>query len=819
MLRNYLKVVLRNFWRNKIFSAINVLGLSIGISASLIIFLIVQYELGYDKIETDADRIYRVVMDMKFNGNDGHSAAVPAPLSSAIQREITGVEATVPVMQFQGDATAKVSIEREGASKPTVFKKQPNIVFTNPQYFSLLPFKWVSGSPESSLKSPFNVVLTETRVKQYFPSTNIDDVIGKQIRYNDDFTATVSGVVKDINARTSFDAVEFISFSTIAQTHMQNDFMMNVWNDWMAYSHVYVKLAGNTKDANVESQMNRLLATYNPDADKDAANYIHLHLERLDDVHFNSVYASFDSRIAHKPTLYRLLAVASFLLLLACINFINLTTANAASRAKEIGIRKTMGSSKTQLIFQFLGETFLLTVAACIISFCLAPSLLKFFADFIAPGLDVQSVGQANIFLFLLALSIVVSLLSGLYPAFILSGYKPVKVLKNQSSALTRETRHALTRKTLTVSQFVIAQFFVIATVMVSRQISYSLNADMGFRKDAILSFDLPRQDTIAGHRTVLLNKIKAIPGVQLASRGFLTPADEGEAFTDIKFEGSNYNQSVQLRWGDTNYLKLFNIKILAGRNVQQSDTIREFLINETYAKALGFRQPGEAIGKLLDFNDKKMPIVGVMHDFNEQSFHSPVGPLVFASFVDRSYFIHVLLQPENGATASWPNTIAQIQKAYHQLYPDEDLNYKFLDEKIANFYETERQTAILLRWATALSILISCLGLLGLVMYTINTRTKEIVIRKILGATVTGIISILSKEFVQLVLLAFVIATPLAWWATYKWLEDFAYKTSMSWWVFALCGFAMLFVALITLSIQTIKAAMINPAKSLRTE
>jgi ABC-type antimicrobial peptide transport system permease subunit len=239
----------------------------------------------------------------------------------------------------------------------------------------------------------------------------------------------------------------------------------------------------------------------------------------------------------------------------------------------------------------------------------------------------------------------------------------------------------------------------------------------------------------------------------------------------------------------------------------------------KTYAKALGFMQPGDAIGKLLDFNDKKMPIVGVMHDFNEQSFHSPVGPLVFASFVERSYFIHVLLQPENGATASWPNTIAQIQKAYHQLYPDEDLNYKFLDDKIANFYETERQTAVLLRWATALSILISCLGLLGLVMYTINTRTKEIAIRKILGATITGIISIVSKEFVQLVLLAFVIATPLAWWATYKWLEDFAYKTSMSWWVFALCGFAMLLVALITLSIQTIKAAMINPAKSLRTE
>ena len=819
MFKNYFRTSFRNFLRNKTFSAINVLGLSIGISASLIIFLIVQFELSYDKVETNADRIYRVVMDMKFNGNDGHSPAVPAPLSSAIQREITGVESTVPVMQFQGDATAKVSIEKEGSSKPTVFKKQADIVFTNPRYFSLLPFKWIAGSPESSLKNPFSVVLTENRMKQYFPSTNINDVIGKQIRYNDDFTATVSGVVQDLNEHTSFDAVEFISFATIAQTHMQDDFMMNTWDDWMGYSHLYVKLSNNTKDANVQAQLNRLFVKYNKNANKDAANYIHLHLQPLNDVHFNSLYASFDGRIAHKPTLYGLLAVAAFLLILACINFINLTTANAASRAKEIGIRKTMGSSKKQLIFQFLGETFLFTVSACVISFCIAPLLLKMFADFIPPGLNFQPFNQPNIFLFLLALAIVVSFLSGLYPAFILSGYKPVKVLKNQSFTFNNETRHAWIRKTLTVSQFVIAQFFVIATVMVSKQINYSLNADMGFRKDAILSFGLPRQDTVANHRSVLLNEIKAIPGVKMASRGFLTPADEGAAFTDISYAGSDYKESVQLRWGDINYLKLFNIKLLAGRNVQQSDTIKEFLINETYAKALGFKHPQDVIGKLLNFNDKRLPVVGVMHDFHEQSFHSPVGPLVFAGFDDRSYFIHVLLQPQNGNNSSWANTITQIQKAYHQLYPDEDFTYNFLDETIAKFYESEQHTASLLSWAMGLSILISCLGLLGLVMYTINTRTKEIGIRKILGATVTNIISILSKDFVQLVLIAFVIATPIAWWATYKWLQDFAYKTNMSWWIFAVCGFAMLLIALITLGIQTIKAAIANPVKSLRTE
>ncbi len=819
MFKNYFKTALKIFKRNTAFTAINILGLSIGISAALIIFLIVQFEFGYDKSETNADRIFRVVMDMKFNGNDGHSAAVPAALSAAIQTEATGVETTVPVMQFQGDATAKVSIEKESSKTPAVFKKQADIVFTNPQYFSLLPYKWVAGSPESSLKNPFNVVLTESRVKQYFPSTNISDVIGKRIKYNDDFTATVSGIVKDLNARTSFDGIEFISFATIAQTHMQDDFMMNVWNDWMAYSKVYVKLADGTDAANVEKQLNVIFNKYNKDATKDESNYLRFHLQPLSDVHFNTSYAGFGERIAHKPTLYGLLAIAAFLLILACINFINLTTANAASRAKEIGIRKTMGSSKKQLVAQFLGETFLLTVSACIISYCLAPLLLNFFAEFIPPGLTFQPLHQPYVFMFLLLLAVVVSILSGLYPAFILSGYRPVQVLKNQSFTGVGETRHAWIRKTLTVCQFVIAQFFVIGTVMVSKQINYSLNADMGFRKDAIISFDVPRQDTVVSHRALLLNEINSIAGVQLASRGFLRPADEGAAFTDIKYNGIDNKESVQLRWGDTNYLKLFDIKLLAGRNVQQSDTIKEFLINETYAKQLGFKHPQDALGKQLEFNDKKLPIVGVMHDFNEQSFHSAVGPLVFSSFNNRSYFFHVLLQPQTADGASWSKTIEQIEKKYHQLYPNEDFSYTFFDDTIAKFYETEQHTAGLLSWAMGLSILISCLGLLGLVIYTINTRTKEIGVRKVLGASVSNIISILSKDFIWLVLVAFVIAAPVAWWATYKWLEDFAYRTAVSWWIFVLCGFAMLIIAMITLSIQTIRAALANPVKSLRTE
>ena len=815
MFKNYFITALRNFWRNKSFSVINVLGLSIGISASLIIFLIVYYEFSYDKFEKDNDRIYRVVLDAKFGGVEGHSAAVQAPLANAIKNEVTGVELTVPVMQFPGDATAKIISKQ--TNQPAVFKKQADVAFTNAQYFNLLPYKWIAGTANTSLKDPFTVVLTESRAHQYFPSIPASDIIGKQINYNDDFTVTVSGIVKDLNKETLFNGAEFISYTTISQTHLQDQFMMNVWNDWMSYSQLYIKLSAGSKALQIETQLKVLLAKYDKDANKDAANTLSFHLQPLNDVHFNHQYASVSGRTAHLPTLYGLLAIAAFLLLLGCINFINLTTANATQRAKEIGIRKTMGSSKKQLVFQFLGETFLITLVATVISICITPLLFDAFKNFIPSGLDVSIMGQSSIFLFLFLLTLFVSFISGLYPALILSGYKPALVLKNQSFANSSDTRHAWIRKALTVSQFVIAQFFIIATVMVSKQINYSLNTDLGFNKNGIITFDAPR-DTVTAHTQQLLNSINAMPEVQVASSGFLSPADVSVAFTNVSYAPKKDVQAqVQFRWGNPAYIDVYKLKLLAGRNVAASDTFKEFLINDTYAKLLGFQKPDDALGKYLSFNGKQMPVVGVLQDFHDQSTHAPIFPLVFAGGNGSTF--HVRMKANMAGSFAWHNAISKMQKMYKQMYPDEDFNYKFYDDTIAKMYEQEQQTASLLSWATGLAIFISCLGLLGLVMYTINTRRKEIGIRKILGASVTNIVSVLSTDFMKLVCLAFLIAAPLAWWAIYKWLQDYAYKTAMSWWLFVLAGLGMLLIAFITLSVQAIKAAIANPVKSLRTE
>lgn len=820
MLRNYFLAACRNFWRNKTFSVINVLGLSIGIGAALVIFLIVHHELSYDNFQKDKDRIYRAVMDIKFGGMEGHSSAVPAPLSDAIRQEVTGVDQVVPLMQFQGDATAKVKITRPNATT-VEFKKQPDILFTSPDYFQVMPRRTLAGNLSAALKEPFSVVLCKKRAEQYFPGLQMDEVVGQQISYNDNFmTVTVKAVVEDQTELSSFNAEEFISFATIEKTSLKQQFMMDVWNDWMAYSQLYIKISSGSSAERVASQINSLYNKYNKNARKDDNNYTRFQLQPLATVHFDGNYAGFGQRLAHKSTLYGLLAVGMFLLLLGCINFINLTTANAAHRAKEIGVRKTIGSSRKQLLWQFLGETFFITCIATLLSVAITPILLNMFEGFIPPGLKLNLLTQPILIAFLLLLTLTVSFLAGLYPAIILSGFKPVSVLKNQVFINPSQTRRLWLRKSLTVSQFVIAQFFIIATVAVSKQINFSIHSEMGFKSEAVLNFHLPR-DTSNTRPAQLKNQISNIPGVARTSLGFLTPADDGAAFGNISFFNSSEEikpkNSVQVRWGDTNYISLYNIQLVAGRNVMASDTLREFLVNETFAHEMGFANASEIVNQNLKWNNKVGPIVGVMKDFHDLSMRANISPIAFGG--QTGTIMHVKLAANNADGSSWRNAIAKMQEAFTAAYPAQDFAYTFLDEKIASFYKTEQNTASLLKWSTGLTIFISCLGLLGLVMYTTSARAKEISIRKILGANVASILRILSKDFLRLVLISFAIAAPLAWWAINNWLQDYSYRFELSVWMFIGCGLALLAAAVITLSFQIVRAATGNPVKSLRSE
>ena len=813
MLKNYFLVAIRSFWRNKTFSLINILGLSIGISASLIIFLLVDYDFTFDKFEKDSAFIYRVVTDAKSNGEVAHYNDVPEPMGEAIQKDLAGIEVVAP---FRTANETRVTVAYPDADRPLVLKKQKDLVYADARYFNLIKYTWITGSPSTSLNEPYQVVLTEKNAKLYYPGLHYTDIIGKPIAFDDTIQATITGVVKDITDNSDFYFGSFISLSTLYTSRLKPS-EFGSWYSTNSADQLFVRLSPGTTPAAINAQLDLLLKKYTHPDPKDHNTFI-CHLQPLADLHFSTTYEVFDdSRQAHKPTLYGLLAVAAFLLLLACINFINLTTARAAQRAKEIGIRKTMGGHRRQLALQFLAETFLLTLIASILSLLLISPLLLVFADFIPDGFHFSLIRQPEVIGFLLALIVTVSLLSGLYPAFVLSGYKPLLVLKNQAYTGASQTRSAWLRKTLTVSQFVIAQVFIIATLLVSKQISYALHKDLGFKKEAILTFRTNRSQPDE-KRALLLNKLRALPGIILISQASNPPSTNSTWTSTMTYlDGKKeIKLNVHVKLADSNYFRLYGLRLLAGTGVSQSDTTNEVVVNETYLHILGFQHPEDALSKQIQWQGNPR-IVGVVSDFHQHSLHERIKPLVIANGINRATVFGIALSPRNSDT--WAKTIMATEKAFKSVYPNDDFEYQFVDETIAKFYKAEKDVERLLLWATALTIFVSCLGLLGLVIYITNQRTKEIGIRKVIGATIVQLIFLLSRDFIKLIGIAILIAIPIAWWGSRKWLENFTYRTPIRWWIFVAGGGALLFIALAILCFRTFKAAAVNPVDSLRNE
>jgi predicted permease len=817
MFKNYFKTAWRTLWKNKVFSLINVLGLAIGISASLVIYLIASYNLSFDKFEKDGDRIYRVVLTLITSGEKYDISSVPVPIEPVIKKEMTGMDAVVPLFTFNNNP--KISVPVVNKAEPIVFKNQGGFVYADENYFNLIGYNWLVGSAKTSLQQPYQTVLTQSAAALYFPNLQPEQIVGRHFYLNDTIAVTVNGVVKDITANTDFTFKVFVSKPTLESARLRPQYFSD-WGGINGASQLYVKLAAGMSPDKIQKEITTLYYRNQPKQPGDNSE-INFQLQPLNDIHFNVDYNTYSISQSSTTVLFGLLAVALFLLLLGCINFINLSTAQSAQRAKEIGIRKTIGGSKKQLVFQILSEAFLLTFMATVLSVALTPLILKAFSGFVPDTVTFNIIHQPSIILFLLILIIVVTVLSGFYPAIILSSYKPIAVLKNQTGSTTTGTRNAWLRKALTVSQFVVAQFFIMATILVSKQISYSLNKDMGFKKDAIAYFLINYNDTVKSHKTTLLNILHKIPEIAMVSLNSNAPSSSNTSSGNIKYRDGKkeIETEVQLKFGDTNYIKLYGIKLLAGRNLSQSDTTKEILINETYMHMLGFQNPQNMIGKYLDWNNKQVPIVGVIGDFNQKSLHEPIKPLIITSDIRNEATVSMLLRPQNTNGTTWKAALDKAEKAFKEIFPSDDFYSGFFDEDIAKYYTQEQNISSLLKWATGLAVLISCLGLVGLVMYITTQRTKEIGVRKVLGASVSQLVTLLSKDFVQLVLIAFVIATPLAWIGMNKWLQSFAYRTTISWWIFIISGLLMIAVAFITLSFQTIKTAIANPVKSLRTE
>jgi len=807
MFKNYFKTAWRSLRKNKTFSILNITGLSIGLACSLLIALYVLDELSYDKFNTNADRIYRIDKQIKFGDFNYNGAGTPAIMGPAFAKDFTQIE------QYTRFSSNPGVVIRKGNESI----REDRVVYADSSLFDVFTLHMIAGDKKSALIEPHSLVITESTARKYFSSL---DVIGKTLLVDNTINYKITGVIKDIPRQSHFNFDLFMPTCELMQSHD---------NSWLPTNfHTYLLLKPGTDFREFEKQMNRTMDQYlapqlqsklnmSKDAFDKAGNYIKCSLMPLTDIHLHSHLAEELGINGSIQYVYIFSAIAIFILLIACINFMNLSTAHSANRAKEVGIRKVMGGLKNNLIAQFLTES----LVACFLSFVIAivgaALLLPLFNKLADKSITAFILFSPSILSGILLILILVSLISGSYPAFFLSSFQPIKVLKG---TLSTGFKGSALRNTLVVLQFTISVILMIGTLVIYNQLKYIRNKDLGFNKEQVLI--LQNTSALDNNTTAFTNELLQMPGVKnVTSSGFLpvTGSRNDQAFITVpEYDGKNF--TLMQDWPvDERYLPTFQLQLKSGRNfsAQYPTDSTAVIINETAAKLYGGTDPVNK--KLYMFGDLKggkltaYTVIGVIKDFNFNSLREQVTPLVLN------------LQWDNGGMAVRVSThdiqglLDEIKTQWKSMASTQPFSYTFLDEEFNKQYSADQRIGKILLLFSILAIFIACLGLFGLVTFAAEQRVKEIGIRKVLGARITNIFELLSKDFIKLLMLSIFIASPVAWWAMNKWLQDFAYRISISWWIFASVGAICLLIALVTISFQAIKAAVANPVNSLRAE
>jgi putative ABC transport system permease protein len=831
---------LRRLGRHKLTTSINVLGLTFGILSCVVIYLYVAYEFSYDKFHADADRIYRVVVSMTTpNGIQHDDAGLAPPFAGELRREATGFSAVTGL--YVDDTRVLVPV---AGKPPRVIPaisddQQEHMTFADSGYLEIFHYQWLAGNPATALQKPFSVVLTESEAQHYFQGGRPQDWMGRSVVYYDSLTVTVTGIVKDWKQNSDFGFKDLISYNTLEHSFLQKN--MHGWFMWGSNINVYVKLSPGTTAAEGEKQLSVFFQRHSkaPPGGK-----FSLLLQPLADIHFNAAYSDPYGRRAHKPTLIALAGIALFILIIAAINFINLSTAQSILRAKEVGVRKVLGSSRGGLVWQFLTETGVIVLAAMVLALLLADPVIVTLHGFIPEGVRLH-ISDLNTWLFIAATIGVTCLLAGWYPARALSSFLPVISLKGQG--VQQLNSKSYLRKGLIVFQFSVSLLLIIGTMMVGRQIHFMLNTDLGFNKDAIVTIDVPwtpfpQPGNHPDHRkAVLATEIRRLAGVRQVSLNMGSPeASEPSMMTHLEHRGiADVNIDADATQVDTNYISFYGLTLVAGRNFYTTDTLRQgarsvpagsipaqsatqaYILNETAARALGFNRPADAIGQQVSEGDGMMlgPVVGVVKDFHSLSLHEKIMPFFFTVEAGMGRQLSVKLSSDHFSADQVKGLLTTMESVFKKIYPETPFHSQFFDESLEQLYLQERQTAQIMNIAMGIAIFISCMGLFGLAAFTANQRTREIGIRKVLGAGVPRLVALLSREFIVLVGLSTLIAAPLAVWGVHQWLKDFAYRTSMPWWIVVVAGVVAVMIALLTVSYQAIRAATANPVESLRAE
>jgi len=819
MIKNYLKTAFRSLKRNKSYTIINIAGLAVGVAVCMVIFMIIQFQTSFDNFHAKKDRIYRVITESHADaGSITYGKNVPFPMPAGLKTAFPQLEQVATVYASHND---ELQVLDDNGTSVKNFKEQSGVFYTEPAFFNIFDFPLLAGS-YASLKDPNNVLLAKEIAETYFGDWK--SAMGKTIKLTGTYSVgaglfqfppillKVSGILATIPANTDFQLKLVIAYGTDFTGDREYGFASPDWNGTGPNYGCFLLLPPNISVANFNQQLEAYSQKMAPPDNKDSHS-----IQPLSAVHYDAQTGNYSNKTISHGLLNVLRLIAAFILLIACVNFINLSTAQAVNRSKEVGIRKVMGSNKFQLQVQFIAETFLIVATAVIIAAGVTILALAYINRLLELSLSFNILRNPAIILFLLAVTIVVTVLAGFYPSIVLSRFNPVSALKSKLS-VTSANGISL-RRGLVVFQFIIAQALIIGTFIIVKQMNFFMNQPLGFDKEAIVTVPY-RLDRNGDKLTDFLRQqLLSTSGVQAVTFSSTTPVEEeNNMFTTFKFDHSikEANFKAIVKFADEDYLKTYKLSLVAGRNLQPSGFTKEFLVNESLVKNLGFKNPEDILNKEISMMNGLIvcPVVGVLKDFNNRSFRQDLAPMLIATNSTMYRQVGIKL-----ATTNLTSTMQSIKQTWEKAFPDYVYEYRFLDDKIESFYKQENQLAQLYKIFSGIAIFLSCLGLYGLASFMAVQRIREVGIRKVLGASSASIVYLFSKEFIALISIAFVIATPIAWYFMHNWLQDYVYRISISWWLFAIGGLVSITIALVTISSQAIKAAVANPIKSLRTE
>lgn len=805
MFKNYFKIAFRNLWRNKGFSAINIFGLAIGLAVCLLITLFVTDELSYDKYNTNADRIYRAYSDFKVNGSVFIATNSPAPMAATLMKDYPQIE----------QATRLHSMGKVLVKKNSQVLYEPNFFFGDANLFDVFTLQMISGDKKTALVEPHSLVISEYIARKYFNSI---DVIGKTLRLNNTDDYKITGVIKNMPAQSHMHFNLISSMSGYADSRN---------NNWINVNYLtYVLLRKGVTQQQLDGYLKEATKKY---AEPLLKGFIHSSIADLESKgdHFKYVsipltkihlYSSLTDELepsGNVQYVYIFIVIAVFILLIACVNFMNLSTARSAGRSKEVGVRKVLGSSRGTLIYQFLTESILTSFIALVIALVFAELIIPYFNQFSGKQISLNLLSDALLIPGLLASTLIIGILAGIYPAFFMSAFQPIQVLKGKLAA---GFKNSILRNSLVVFQFATVIVLIVGTLVIYSQLSYIRNKKLGYNREQV--FVLQNTYALYLHANSFKEDVLKLGGVKSGTMTTNLPTHDNfntEVYGKDATMSPGQSTAIATWAVDENYIPTLGMEMAAGRNFEKGTLTDSsaVIINETAAAMLGFN-PNPLNKKIYLGGGKAINIIGVVKDFNAGSLRNKIEPLVLRLGTNRGGMAFRI------ETKNIPALIAQIQNLYHSAdakMSDQPFVYSFLDDDFNHLYQSEQSTGKIFVCFASFAILIACLGLFGLVTYAAEQRTKEIGIRKVLGASVSGIVSMLSADFLKLVGIAAVIACPIAWWGMNKWLQDFAYRTSIGWWIFAVAGLLAIVITIATVSFRAIKAALMNPVISLRSE